>query len=102
MAGPPGAMIRLAPDLDLPFPPLADDGGRGAQLYGAISESGGPGVTLRAADRYGYGREVWRAAEADALPPPDAPLDRIAFAELEDCGCGLPAWPEDAMEATDS
>jgi alkyl hydroperoxide reductase subunit AhpC len=93
---------RMALDLDIPFPLLADEDGRVARRYGAVASDGAPGVAVCAADRYGYALAAWRAKEADAMPSLDAALDRIAFAAMEDCGCGLPAWPEDAMEPMDS
>jgi peroxiredoxin len=86
----------LALELDLPFPLLSDEEGSVARRY-SLTIGDQHGVAVFAANRYGHLLEVWRADEASGLPAPDAALDRIAFAEMEDCGCGLPAWSPDVM-----
>lgn len=95
MPEPIAALGALGTKLDLPFPLLSDADGAVAARYGL--PSGESGVAVVALNRYGYPIGVWRADDGGALPPPDAPLDTIAFAEMEDCGCGLPAWPPEVM-----
>jgi peroxiredoxin len=87
---------QIATKLDLSFALLADEQGGVAARYG-LAPDDHRRVALFAADRYGHLLQSWSAEEASALPPPDAALDAIAFAEMEDCGCGLPAWSPELM-----
>jgi peroxiredoxin len=94
------ALRKLATDLDLSFRLLSDEGGAVTARYGITGEP----LALFALNRYGYLLQSWRAKHTvgtDTLPPVDAALDRIAFAEMGDCGCGLPAWPRELMESED-
>lgn len=74
--------------LDLPFVLLARD----ARTTEAYLPAPGTGVALYAADRYGECVGAWRATDADALPPLDAPLADLALADQGDCECAIPAW----------
>ncbi len=91
------SLRALATELDLPFRLLSDEDGAAAARYGIKGES----LVIFALNRYGYLLQTWRAANVTTLPPVDAAFDRIAFAELGDCGCGLPAWPRELMESED-
>lgn len=76
--------------LDLPFTPLADESGATRDVYGLEG-----GVGLYVADRYLHCLGAWRSPDADGLPALAEPLTLLLAAEQEDCGCGLPAWPEE-------
>lgn len=95
MPEPIAELRTLTMELDLPFRLLADEKGGVAARYGLSSERAT--VAAFALNRYGHVLHAWHAADAASLPPMDAPLDLIAFAEMEDCGCGLPAWPPELM-----
>jgi peroxiredoxin len=90
--------------LDLPAAPLvtllADEQRNTAARYGlaATANRERPRVGVFAANRYGYLLEAWICDEANGLPPLDAALDRISFAEMADCGCGLPAWAPELID----
>ncbi len=100
LSSPVSELRQFALELDLPFALLADELGSVAERYGLVAgeRPDHHQVGIVAANRYGYLLEGWTAGEADSLPPPDAALDQIAFAALEDCGCGLPAWPPELMD----
>ena len=51
-------------------------------------------VLLIAVGRYNELLDVWVAHEPSEWPPLSEPLAAFAFAEQEDCACGLPIWPE--------
>ena len=53
------------------------------------------GVGLVLADRYGQFLRQWQAPDADGFPTLDVVFAEFAFADQEDCACGLPAWPEE-------
>lgn len=78
----------LQAELDLPFTLLARD----ARATAAYLPAPDTGVALYAADRYGECVGGWHAADADALPPLDAPLADLALADQGDCECAIPAW----------
>lgn len=60
----------------------------------AATEGRGRGpMALYAADRYLHCLGRWFASDGETLPELDEPLDEIAFAAQEGCGCSLPAWP---------
>lgn len=88
------ALRREQARLDLPFTVLADADGTKSQAFLAPDER----VALYAVDRYGYVLARWGGDDANVLPAPALPLVRIRDAEQEDCGCGLPAWPEETLE----
>jgi peroxiredoxin len=52
-------------------------------------------VLLVAVGRYNECLDTWLADEPAHWSPLAQPLALFAFAEQEDCACGLPAWPED-------
>jgi hypothetical protein len=49
--------------------------------------------TLALVNRYSVLLSLLPASDADAAPDLDAALRDFAFAEQEDCACGLPIWP---------
>lgn len=51
-------------------------------------------VLLIAVGRYNELLAVWDADEPSGWPPLAEPLATFAFAEQEDCACGLPVWPD--------
>jgi len=53
------------------------------------------GAGLVLVDRYGRVLRVWREPDADMFPTMAVVLADFAFADQEDCACGLPAWPEE-------
>lgn len=77
---------------EFPFTLLADPDRAASQPF--IVEDG---VAFYAVDRYGYVLARWDGPDASALPTPADALIPIRDAEYEDCGCGLPAWPEESM-----
>ncbi|HLZ24850.1 MAG TPA: redoxin domain-containing protein [Ktedonobacterales bacterium] len=84
----------LQASLDLPFMVLVDADGEVASRYTARDAA-----ALYLGDRYLQCIGRWIVAGGQhALPAPDDLLGTLAFAEQEDCGCGLPAWPEEALE----
>lgn len=82
------ACRRLAAELQLPFPLLADTDGRVRARYLDTPAA----VGLFVLDRYGepYGR--WLAAEADVLPSAESLLSALNLTELECPECGVPEW----------
>lgn len=50
-------------------------------------------VVLIAVDQYSTCLEAWVADEPGHLPTLADVMATFAFAEQEDCACGLPAWP---------
>lgn len=84
----PERLRALQTELDLPFTLLSRD----ARTAEAYLPAPGTGVALYAADRYGECVGAWRAADADMLPPLDAPLADLALADQGDCECTIPAW----------
>lgn len=52
-------------------------------------------VLLIAVNRYNVCLELWLADEPLHWPPFSELLALFAFAEQDDCACGLPVWPED-------
>lgn len=81
-----GALWRRA---DTPFPLLADaDGATLVAYLGADATL--PALAL--VDRYSVLLALLPAATADTAPDLDAALREFAFADQEDCACGLPAW----------
>jgi hypothetical protein len=78
-------------ELDISFPMLAD--AEGAALAAYL----GAGVKLPALaviDRYSQLAALLRASGRDDAPDLDAALRELAFADQQDCACGLPAWEE--------
>jgi peroxiredoxin len=75
---------------DVAFPLLVDaDGATLAAYLGANATR--PALAL--VNRYNVLLALLPAADASAAPDLDAALREFAFAEQEDCACGLPIWP---------
>lgn len=75
---------------DVPFPLLIDaDGATLAAYLGADATR----PALAVVDRYNVLITLLLATDATAAPDMDAALRDFAFAEQDDCACGLPAWP---------
>ncbi len=83
---------QLQIELDLPFALLADTDGATAAGYLAAGDEAQD--ALYAADRYNHCLARWLAADASGFPPLAKVFVEFAFAEQEDCACGLPAWEE--------
>ncbi|HEX8997470.1 MAG TPA: redoxin domain-containing protein [Ktedonobacterales bacterium] len=73
------------------FPLLSD--AEGATLAAYLG-SGATRPALAVIDRYSVLLALLPAPDATSGPDLDAALREFAFAEQEDCACGLPAWPE--------
>lgn len=84
------AVHALWRQADTPFPLLVDaDGATLAAYLGADQTR--PALAL--VDRYSVLLSTLPASGLDAAPDLDAALRDFAFADQEDCACGLPAWP---------
>lgn len=81
--------------VDTPYPLLADaDGATLASYLGAAPATSAPRrPTLALVDRYSVLIGLLPPTP-DGQPDLNAALRDLAFAEQEDCACGLPAWPE--------
>ena len=79
---------RLASDLALPFPLLADDTGAVRARFNVSKDC----VALFVLDRYGEPYGEWQAAEAAALPPTEELVSALRLPELECPECGVPDW----------
>lgn len=78
---------------DVSFPILYDaDGAILAAYLGANATQ----PALAVINRYNVLLALLPAADAESAPDLDTALREFAFAEQEDCACGLPAWPVDA------
>lgn len=82
------ACSKLAAELALPFPLLADASAAVRTRYNIPEEF----VALLVLDRYGEPYGEWQAPEADALPPAEMLLDALRLPELECPECGVPDW----------
>lgn len=90
----PLAQLRqLQAEADMPFTLLADEDGTVTAKY-LPAEMGAEAAGVYVADRYLQCLDRWIVADARGLPDPQAMLTPIATADMEDCSCGLPAWPE--------
>lgn len=90
--GPSADLLALWRQAAVCFPLLCD--ADGATLASYL----GPAATLPALaliDRYNALIALVPASDASAAPNLDAALRDFAFAEQQDCACGLPAWPAD-------
>jgi peroxiredoxin len=83
---------RLQTELDLPFALLADADGQTAAAYLPAGDEAPD--ALYAADRYNHCLARWLAPDASGFPPLAKVFVEFAFAEQEDCACGLPAWDD--------
>lgn len=105
------AALRVQPLLVVPddveqLPALqADTGAPGVFLSDPTGETrarllSGNAPTLRtsivlvAIDQYSTCLEAWVTGEPGHLPTMADVMATFAFAEQEDCACGLPAWPD--------
>lgn len=79
----------LQTSLDLPYTFLSDERGEVRRRYVVDSAD-----AIVVSDRYLQCLGVWQAASVSELPALDEPLTLLLAADQEDCGCGLPAWPE--------
>ncbi len=78
---------------DVSFPILFDaDGATLAAYLGANATQ----PALAVINRYNVLLTLLPATGDESAPDLDAALREFAFAEQEDCACGLPAWPVDA------
>jgi peroxiredoxin len=87
----PAARLRtLRNELDLPetFTLLADPEGT---VHARYAPDGG---AVYVGDRYLQCLACWVRGPEHPLAPLDDVLAVLAFADQEDCGCGLPAWPD--------
>ena len=87
------AVRALWRQADVSFPLLADATGEtlAAYLGGNLSR---PALAL--VNRYNTLLTVAPATSSDTAPDLDAALSEFAFAEQEDCACGIPEWPAEA------
>jgi peroxiredoxin len=84
----------LQADTNAPGVLLADPAGElGARFLSGSAPSPRAPVMLIAVDQYSTCLEAWVTDEPGHLPALDDVLATFAFAEQEDCACGLPAWP---------
>jgi peroxiredoxin len=87
---------RLQIELDLPFAPpiapLSDAEVAAAEAY-LPAETPAPDA-IYLADRYNHCLARWLAPDAAQFPPLPRVFTEFAFAEQEDCACGLPAWDD--------
>ncbi len=78
---------------DVSFPILVDsDGATLAAYLGANVTQ----PALAVINRYNVLLALLPATGAQSAPELDTALREFAFAEQEDCACGLPSWPVDA------
>ena len=92
----PDTLRALQAEIDAPGIFLSDPHGEArARLLGIPDAATRPPALLVAVSRYSTCLDAWVASEPSHWPPLDEPLATFAFAEQEDCACGLPAWPED-------
>ena len=85
-------------ELRLPGALLSDPAGETRARYlGAEAEPGRSphqSVLLVAVGRYNELLAAWEASEPSGWPPLAESFATFAFAEQEDCACGLPVWPD--------
>lgn len=90
------ALRTLQMELELPGALLSDPEGGALSRYLRIEETATRSpVLLVAVGRYNDCLDAWVADEPSQWPPMTEPIAAFAFAEQEDCACGLPIWPED-------
>ncbi|HZC07520.1 MAG TPA: redoxin domain-containing protein [Ktedonobacterales bacterium] len=86
------AVRTLWRQADVSFPLLADATGETLAAYlGADATR----PTLALVNRYNTLLALLPATGPDAAPDLDAALREFAFAEQEDCACGIPEWPQE-------
>ena len=84
------AVRALWRQADVSFPLLADPTGETLAAYLGADLSR-PALAL--VNRYNTLLAMAPATNPDAAPDLDAALREFAFAEQEDCACGIPEWP---------
>jgi peroxiredoxin len=90
------ALRALQVELELPGALLSDPEGDALSRFLRIEETATRlPVLLVAVGRYNDCLDAWIADEPSQWPPIAEPMAAFAFAEQEDCACGLPIWPED-------
>ena len=94
----PATLRTLRDELRLPGALLSDPAGEThARYLGAEAEPGRSphqSVLLVAVGRYNELLAAWEASEPSGWPPLAESFATFAFAEQEDCACGLPVWPD--------
>lgn len=88
------ALAALQYQLDLPGSLLSDPGKTTRGNYLRVEEPPAPEhVALIAVGRYNELLDAWVADEPSQWPSLAELTATFAFAEQEDCACGLPIWP---------
>ena len=89
------ALSALQRELNLPGKLLSDPGNtiRGGYVRTADPPAP-PCVALVAVGRYNECLDTWVADEPSQWPSLAELMATFAFAEQEDCACGLPIWPD--------
>ncbi len=87
------AVRALWRQAEVAFPLLADATGETLAAY-LGADATRPALAL--VNRYNTLLAVAPATSPDAAPDLDAALCEFAFAEQEDCACGIPEWPPEA------
>ena len=94
----PATLRALRDELNVPGALLSDPAGETRARYLGVEDEPDqherPSVLLMAVGRYNELLETWIAKEPSGWPPLSQPLATFAFAEQEDCACGLPVWPD--------
>ena len=92
------SLHRLQEELGVPGTLLSDPAGairaRYLRAEDASRQQRSQSVVLIAVGRYNELLAAWGADEPSGWPPLAEPLATFAFAEQEDCACGLPVWPD--------
>ena len=84
----------LQSELNLPGALLSDPRYETLSRYvGAESSTRQPALLI-AVNRYSYCLDVWLADQPSQWSTLAEMLATFAFAEQEDCACGLPIWPD--------
>lgn len=83
-------LIRLADELDLPFPLLSDTEGKFLnQVTYPEPETGRPSPALFITDRYGAVYDQWVVPSHDRLPAQTDILTTLGFIEMQCPECGI-------------
>ena len=94
----PATLQAVRAEMRLPGALLSDPAGETRARYlNSVDEPARrphQSVLLVAVGRYNEMLAAWEAPEPSGWPPLAEPLATFAFAEQEDCACGLPIWPE--------
>lgn len=89
------ALRALRTELDPPGVLLSDPQRATLARYLRIEdETARRPVLLVAVGRYSECLDTWVADEPSRWPPLSEPVTTFAFAEQEDCSCGLPIWQD--------